>query len=33
VLDWTPQVPDIDDIVASAWGWHRRRWGLDDPTT
>jgi UDP-glucose 4-epimerase len=26
LLDWTPRHPDLDDIVASAWAWHRRRW-------
>lgn len=26
VLGWTPQVTDLDDIVASAWQWHQRRW-------
>ena len=26
VLGWTPSHPDLDDIVASAWNWHRRRW-------
>jgi UDP-glucose 4-epimerase len=22
-LDWTPQHPSLDDIIASAWEWHR----------
>lgn len=28
-LGWQPQVPDLDEIIASAWRWHRHRWGLD----
>jgi UDP-glucose 4-epimerase len=24
-LGWTPQIPAIDDIVASAWHWHRNQ--------
>jgi UDP-glucose 4-epimerase len=24
-LGWEPKVPDLDDIVASAWEWHRSR--------
>lgn len=27
-LGWVPQVPDLADIVASAWRWHRGRWNL-----
>jgi UDP-glucose 4-epimerase len=23
VLGWTPQIPAIEDIIASAWDWHR----------
>lgn len=26
VLGWIPQVTELDDIVASAWQWHQRRW-------
>jgi UDP-glucose 4-epimerase len=27
-LGWKPQRPDLADIVASAWEWHRHRWGV-----
>jgi UDP-glucose 4-epimerase len=26
VLDWQPQITDLEDILASAWRWHRARW-------
>lgn len=26
LLDWRPRHADLDDIVASAWRWHQRRW-------
>src|SRR5271170_7627865 len=26
-LGWTPDFPNLDDIVASAWAWHRYRFG------
>ncbi len=26
VLGWTPAHGDLDEIVASAWEWHQRRW-------
>lgn len=22
-LDWEPEIPDLEDIIASAWDWHR----------
>ena len=28
LLGWKPEHPDLDDIVASAWAWHRSRWGV-----
>ena len=28
VLGWTPVHPELDEIVATAWQWHRRRWGV-----
>ncbi|HVM21257.1 MAG TPA: UDP-glucose 4-epimerase GalE [Egibacteraceae bacterium] len=28
LLGWKPQHPELDDIVASAWEWHQRRWGV-----
>lgn len=28
-LGWTPARSGLDDIVASAWRWHQRRWGGD----
>ena len=28
LLGWKPQRSGLPDIVASAWEWHRRRWGL-----
>ena len=28
-LGWEPQHADLHDIVASAWRWHRRRWGVE----
>jgi UDP-glucose 4-epimerase len=28
-LGWKPECSDLSDIVASAWEWHRRRWGVD----
>jgi UDP-glucose 4-epimerase len=27
-LGWKPERSDLSDIVASAWSWHRRRWGV-----
>jgi UDP-glucose 4-epimerase len=27
-LGWKPERSDLSDIVASAWNWHRRRWGI-----
>ena len=30
VLGWRPQVPELHDIVASAWDWHQRRWASTD---
>ena len=27
VLGWKPRVPELDAIVASAWQWHRKRYG------
>jgi UDP-glucose 4-epimerase len=23
LLDWEPQIPDLEDIIASAWTWHQ----------
>lgn len=28
-LGWKPERAELSDIVASAWEWHRRRWGID----
>jgi UDP-glucose 4-epimerase len=28
LLGWKPQWSALPDIVASAWDWHRRRWGV-----
>ncbi len=28
-IGWEPRHGSLTDIVASAWSWHRRRWGLD----
>jgi UDP-glucose 4-epimerase len=28
-LGWKPERSDLADIVASAWEWHRHRWGVD----
>lgn len=28
VLGWRPQHADLREIVASAWRWHRSRWGV-----
>ena len=28
LLGWKPQQSDLPSIVASAWEWHRRRWGV-----
>jgi UDP-glucose 4-epimerase len=28
LLGWTPEHADLEGIVASAWRWHRGRWGL-----
>ncbi len=25
-LDWQPKHPDLDDIMASAWAWHQKRY-------
>ena len=30
LLGWQPQHTELDDIVASAWDWHRRRWGISE---
>jgi UDP-glucose 4-epimerase len=27
-LGWTPQMPKIDDILASAWEWHQQRYAV-----
>jgi UDP-glucose 4-epimerase len=27
VLGWKPKIPELDAIVASAWKWHRKRYG------
>jgi UDP-glucose 4-epimerase len=27
-LGWTPAYLDIEPIVATAWNWHARRWGI-----
>ncbi|MBC6420710.1 MAG: UDP-glucose 4-epimerase GalE [Hormoscilla sp. SP5CHS1] len=27
ILNWTPQYPDLDRIIAHAWQWHQRRHG------
>jgi len=29
-LGWTPNVTSLDEIVASAWTWHRARWSIED---
>jgi UDP-glucose 4-epimerase len=29
VLGWQPRHADLQQIVASAWRWHRRRWNLE----
>ncbi len=29
-LGWTPTVTSLDEIVASAWTWHRARWADQD---
>jgi UDP-glucose 4-epimerase len=26
-LDWKPDYPKLDDIIASAWAWHQQRFG------
>jgi len=28
-LEWKPQFEKLDDIVASAWQWHQRRYAVD----
>jgi UDP-glucose 4-epimerase len=28
LLDWTPQRTELDDIIGSAWDWHRRHHGI-----
>ena len=30
LLGWEPCHGDLDGIIASAWRWHRRRWGRGD---
>ena len=27
-LGWSPHYNDADSIVATAWQWHARRWGV-----
>lgn len=29
LLGWAPARSGLDEILASAWAWHRRRWGLE----
>jgi UDP-glucose 4-epimerase len=31
LLGWAPQRSGLDEIIVSAWSWHRRRWGLEAP--
>lgn len=28
-LGWTPKITSLDDIIASAWTWHRARWAAE----
>jgi UDP-glucose 4-epimerase len=28
-LGWTPRYTEAEEIVATAWNWHARRWGID----
>jgi UDP-glucose 4-epimerase len=30
ILGWQPQYPDLEDIIAHAWQWHRYRHGPKD---
>jgi UDP-arabinose 4-epimerase len=30
-LGWRPHRSQLDAVIASAWAWRRRRWGLDEP--
>jgi len=28
-LEWKPKFEKLDDIVASAWQWHQKRYAVD----
>ena len=28
VLGWQPRYPELDDIISSAWSWHRKSWRI-----
>ena len=30
LLGWRPRHSELDEIIASAWNWHRRRWAIED---
>jgi UDP-glucose 4-epimerase len=32
LLGWKPKIPELDEIVASAWKWHRKWHGGDNAT-
>ncbi len=31
-LGWMPDFPNLDDIIASAWAWHKQRFGASEST-